>query len=255
MEKLPVIYVDHGSPMRIMTNNPINKELSKIWQKYKNDISSILIISAHWVTQWIHITSAEKLETIYDFYWFPDELYEMKYDVNGDMDLTTELKEKFGFIADGKRGIDHGAWTVLKQMFPEGDIPVVQLSLDYIMSQKDHFELGKKLTYLREKGVLIIASGSIVHNLSFLNFDENMVYPWALDFNNHVKNLLIKKDFESILKLKDSYKNFEMNVPTFEHFAPFLYAIWLHLSDDSIAYFSEGINYGAVSNNGIIIWE
>lgn len=252
MEKLPVIYVDHGSPMRILSDNPINEELSKIWNIYNNDVTAILIISAHWVTQWTHITSSEKLETIYDFYGFPDELYEMHYDTVWNPKLAKELSHTFWFITDEKRGIDHGAWTILKQMFPSGWIPTIALSLDYKNSEEQHFEVGKKLSYLREEGVLIIASGSIVHNLSFLDFNESVSYRWAEDFNKSIQESILKNDFETVIQYKKHFPDFQKNVPTFEHFAPLFYALWAAWEKSSANYFSQGIMNGAISNNGII---
>lgn len=254
MKKLPVIYVDHGSPMRILSDNPINTELSNIWNTYKNDISSILIISAHWVTQKTHITAGKRLETIYDFYWFPDELYKMQYNSVWNQKLAEELSNTFWFIPDERRGIDHGAWTILKQMFPNGDLPILQLSLDYKLTEEQHYTIGEKLSYLREQWVLIIASGSIVHNLSFLDFNEAVSYSWAEEFNDFIKENIFKKDYEKVIHYKKYFPDFQRSVPTFEHFVPLLYALWSAWENASADYFSQGIMNGAISNNGIIFW-
>lgn len=205
MKKAPLIYVDHGSPMRILEDNPINDRLSFIWKSLeKTDIKSILIISAHWITRWTHITTNSDLETIHDFYGFPDS-----------------------------------------------QIPVVQLSIDSTLSWKDYFEIWKKLSILREKGVLIIWSWSIVHNLRDFVWDENIIFPWAKDFDEKIKKSVLENDFKTIVNY-ESIENYKKSVPSFDHFVPLLYILWAVQEEEKLEYFYENISNWSLTNNIII---
>ncbi|MDD2907010.1 MAG: class III extradiol ring-cleavage dioxygenase [Candidatus Gracilibacteria bacterium] len=253
MKKTPLIYVDHGSPMRILENNPINQKLENIGKNMLDfDIKAVLIISAHWLTNGSYITTGEKLETIYDFYGFPDELYKQRYEVNTSTFLIDEIKNIFPDIrSDFNHGLDHGAWSVLKKIFPKADIPVVQMSIDGNLDAKNYFEIGEKLSLLREKRVLIIGSGSIVHNLRDFSWESNTIFSWARDFNDEIKKYILNKEFSKVIDYEkiDAYKR---SVPSFDHFVPLLYILGAVSGEEDLEYVYEYISNGSLTNNIII---
>lgn len=253
MKKAPLIYVDHGSPMRILEDNPINDRLSFIWKSLeKTDIKSILIISAHWITNGSFITTSNDLETIHDFYGFREDLYELNYPAKTSSFLIDEIKKILPFVKeDSTYGLDHWAWTVLKKLFPDAQIPVVQFSIDRTLSWKDYFEIWKKLSVLREKWVLIIWSWSIVHNLRDFIWDENIVYSWAKDFDEKIKKSILENDFKTIVNY-ESIENYERSIPSFDHFVPLLYILWAVQEEEKLEYFYENISNGSLTNNIII---
>jgi len=253
MKKTPLIYVDHWSPMRILEDNLINDKLSILWKDLeKIDIKAILIVSSHWITNWTYITTNSDLETIHDFYWFPDELYDLDYPVKTSDFLIDEIKKILPFVLeDSNYWLDHWAWTVLKKIFPKADIPVVQMSIDWNLFSKNYFEIWEKLSLLRQKWVLIIWSWSIVHNLRDFSWDENIVFHWAKDFDEKIKKFILENDFNSIINYEkiDDYKK---SVPSFDHFVPLLYIIWATDKYEKLTYFYENISNGSLTNNIII---
>lgn len=253
MKKTPLIYVDHGSPMRILEDNPINKRLSSLWENLKQqDIKAILIISAHWITNWSYITSNTNLETIHDFYWFPDDLYDLNYPVKTSSFLIDEIKNIFPNIGENPNyWLDHWAWTVLKKLFPNANIPVVQMSIDSTLDSKNYFEIWKKLSILREKWIIIIWSWSIVHNLRDFSWEEKVIYDWAKDFDKKIKKYVIENDFESVVNY-ENIENYERSIPSFDHFVPLLYILWAVNKDERLEYFYENISNGSLTNNIII---
>lgn len=253
MKKTPLIYVDHWSPMRILEDNLINDKLSILWNDLqKSEIKAILIISAHWITNWTYITTNRDLETIYDFYWFPDDLYNLNYPAKTSSFLIEEIKNIFPNIwENSNHWLDHWAWTVLKKIFPKGDIPVVQMSIDLNLENTDYFEMWKKLSILREKWILIIWSWSIVHNLRDFSWEENMIYSWANDFNEKIKTYILNWDFEKIVNY-EKIENYERSIPSFDHFVPLLYILWAVGSYEKLTYFYENISNGSLTNNIII---
>ncbi|MDD3144785.1 MAG: 4,5-DOPA dioxygenase extradiol [Candidatus Gracilibacteria bacterium] len=253
MKKTPLIYVDHGSPMRILEDNLINDKLSILGNDLqKSEIKAILIISAHWITRGTYITTSKDLETIHDFYGFPDDLYDLNYPVKTSSFLIDEIKNIFPNIGENSNyGLDHGAWTVLKKLFPKADIPVVQMSIDLNLEAKDYFDIGKKLSILREKGILIIGSGSIVHNLRDFSWEENVVYSWAKDFDEKIKTYILKGEFENIVNY-EKIENYERSIPSFDHFVPLLYILGAVDGGEKLTYFYENISNGSLTNNIII---
>lgn len=252
--KLPVIFVDHWSPMRIIQDNIMNEKLEKLWDKLSNKVKWILVISAHYETYWNSITIWKKLKTIHDFYWFPEQLYSMNYDVETDDNLINLLKEKLSWdiILDDKYWIDHWAWTVLKKMFPKADKKVVLLSVNHSLANKWIFEIWNKIKYLRDEWYLIIWSWNILHNFSEIDFyNENSVSDWALELNNLIKNKLINKEYDDLINfenLKNSFKAFK----TFEHYKPLIYILWMLDEDDKAEYINEQITNSSLSNNLIL---
>lgn len=253
MKLTPLIYVDHWSPMRILENDPMNDKLENLWKELKNNIKSILIISAHWLKDWNYITSGDRLKTIYDFYWFPEVLYNIKYEPKIDQELIEKVSSILWNVKKTSDWwLDHWSWSVLKKIFPEADIPVVQLSINTKIWLNDYFEIWKKMSILREEWVLIVWSGSIVHNLSDFNFDKDSVYDWAYNFDKYVKDNLLKWEFENVINYHN-IDNSEKSVYTFEHYVPLLYILWSARNWEKVTYLNEWITNWSLSNNLIVI--
>lgn len=198
----PVLFIGHGSPMNAIEDTKYTRE----WQRIGASLAkprAILMISAHYITEGeTRISTVEYPEIIYDMHGFPDELYQVRYPAPGSALLAKEIQETlvgFDIQEDPKRGLDHGAWSVLLHLFPEHDIPVVSLSVDYSKSSQWHYELGQRLSVLRERGILIIASGNTVHNLGKVLFSSPTVYPWAQEFDARVQKGVLGKDHADIV--------------------------------------------------------
>lgn len=251
--KLPVIFVDHWSPMRILQENKMNKELEKLWKKLWDKVKWILVISAHYETYWNKITVWKKLNTIYDFYWFPEELYRMNYDVETDEGIINHLKEKnLDLVLDKNYWIDHWAWTVLKKMFPKADKKVVLMSVNHNYDYDTIYNFWKELKSLREQWYLIIWSWNILHNFSEILFhDETRVYDWAKKLNDDIKERIIERKHDDLISFKN-IENFSKAFKTFEHYKPLLYVLWATDEDDKAEYLDEQITNWSLSNNLII---
>ncbi|MEI6462694.1 MAG: 4,5-DOPA dioxygenase extradiol [bacterium] len=250
--KQPVIFIGHGSPMNAIENNVYTKEWERIGTKLEKP-KGILCISAHWLTDGTVVITNPKPETIYDFYGFPEELYKVTYPVSGSEELVNKVQNLVGdsLNLDPKHGLDHGTWVVLKRLFPKHDVPVVQLSINITLDIKDHFELGKKLSKLREEGYVIIGSGNIVHNLELINWND-VPFQWAIDFDNKIKNLIDNSEYEKLINY-EKIENNELAIPTNEHYLPLLYILGLISKDDQIEYFAESIAYGSLSMRSLLI--
>ena len=189
---MPLLFIGHGSPMNGIADNTFTRTLLKITEDLTVRPSAVLVISAHWLTRGTHVLTSAKPRTIHDFGGFPQELYNIQYNAPGSPEFA-EITRKMGvetlIVNDDQWGFDHGSWTILRHMFPDGDIPVYQLSIDYNLSAADHFLLAQELSGLREKGVLIVGSGNIVHNLSQINMFENAIpFEWAMEFDSKIYN-------------------------------------------------------------------
>lgn len=253
IQKMPVLFIGHGSPENALSNN----EFTKGWEKIAKEIpkpKAILCISAHWLSNDNQISSAKKPETIYDFYGFQEELYKIKYPANGNPALAKEIKEalsKVNIKLNDVRGLDHGAWVVLMKMYPEADIPVMQLSIDFGLPLENYFEIGKELQFLRERGVLIIGSGNLVHNLSVLDWENpNNVFPWAREFDEFVKEKLLKQDYSALINYKKQ-KTADLAHPTNDHFIPLIYTIGA-AKGEKPKFFNENITLGSLSMRCIL---
>jgi len=254
--KMPVLFVGHGNPMYTLSEN----EFTKAWKDLSKTLpvpNAILCISAHWETNGTYVTAMESPETIHDFGGFPNELYEVEYPAPGSPELANKIQKLIAnteVIADDSWGLDHGCWSVLRHLFPDANIPVVELSIDYRKSFNQHYELAQELSELRREGILIIGSGNIVHNLRLIDWhEENAPHDWAVRFNDNVKNHIIENDFASLLKIKTVDKDFNLAVPTPEHFIPLLYALALKEPTDRISIFNDKIAMGSLSMTSIIL--
>lgn len=252
----PMIFVDHGSPMRVIEENNVNNILEELWQKL-SDVKWVLIISAHYLKDWNFITTKDKLETVYDFYWFPDKLYDLSYDVENDIDLIKDLQEiyKRDVFSDNEFGIDHWAWSVVYKMFPNKDKKITLLSVNDSLNTSEIFEFWKKLKSLREKWYLIIWTGNILHNFSEIDFvNKSSKFSWAEDFNKSFKDKIENRDFKDLINYKN-LENYQKAFKTLEHYKPLIYLLWAVDEIDDIRYLNYEILNGALSNNLITFWK
>lgn len=248
MKKMPVLFVGHGSPMNAIENN----DYTRNWTKIASEIpkpKAIISVSAHWYTDGSRITDDENPKMVYDMYGFPDELYKVDYKAKGMPELAHLTKNliKRDVKIDNSWGLDHGSWSVLCKMYPKADIPVYQLSVDRGASAETHFKIGQEISALREKGVLIFGSGNVVHNLSRINFMMEGGYPWAIDFDNYIKDKIMKKQYQDIVNYKTAGKSSELAFFTPEHFYPLLYVLGASKEDDQLSVFNDSCTAGSLS--------
>jgi 4,5-DOPA dioxygenase extradiol len=255
-DRMPVIFIGHGNPMHALHDNNFTRSLNTI-QKIISKPKAILVVSAHWLTRGSYVSTNPNPNTIYDFGGFPEEMYKIKYEPLGAPELAKELKEKITspkIEADNTMGLDHGAWTVLKHMYPAADIPTFQLSVDYYKPASYHFELAKQLGYLRNKGVLIIGSGNLVHNLGMVDFaNANGGYDWAVEFDAKGKELLDKGDFKSLVDYEKLGTSAKLSIPTNDHYLPMIYPLGLSLPKENLSYIYEGLEAGSISMRSFVI--
>jgi 4,5-DOPA dioxygenase extradiol len=254
---MPVLFVGHGSPMNAIEEN----EFSLGWRGVARTLpgpAAILCISAHWETRGPRVTAMETPPTIHDFGGFPQELYEAQYPARGSPWLAGEVRSAVGEALvepDEEWGLDHGCWSVLKQMYPASDIPVVQLSLDEGATARAHYEIAGRLAPLRRKGVLILASGNLVHNLgrvrlrtgSLSGFNEPYGFDWALEANALFKELIDQRKHERLIDYRLLGPAAQLAIPTAEHYLPMIYAIALRERDESVSWFNDKAVAGSLT--------
>lgn len=250
--KMPVLFVGHGNPMNAIEENEFVEGFRNVSKQIPKP-QAIICVSAHWETRGTFVTAMERPKTIHDFGGFPKELYEVEYPALGNPELAKQTqallsKSEIGLNQDW--GLDHGAWTVLKHLYPNADVPVVELSIDYTKDARYHFELAQELSSLRKKGVLIIGSGNIVHNLRLVawnKINENYGFDWALEANDIVRKSVLNRDFAKIINYKSLGKAFELAVPTPEHYLPLLYALALAEPNEEISIFNDAALAGSLT--------
>jgi 4,5-DOPA dioxygenase extradiol len=255
---MPILFCAHGSPMNALANNSYTLALRNL----KNTIptpKSILIISAHWQTNGTWVTAMENPKTIHDFQGFPKELFDIRYNSPGSPTLAENIMKTISqpeIHADLTNwGLDHGTWSILKHIYPEANIPVVQLSMDMTRPVIFHFELGKKLQFLREQGVLIIGSGNIVHNLRVIDWN-NLAAPfnWAVDYDNWVVKHIHEKNYQALVQEFNHSANGKLSHPTADHFVPLLYILGAAEQKDSVSEIYSGYEHGSISMRSFI-WQ
>jgi len=260
MKKMPVLFVGHGSPMNVLDKeNPFNQNFSLITQNVPKP-KAILMISAHWYSSRLQVTSGEHPEMIYDFYGFPDELSQVQYPAPGSPELAKQVQSLLqpeNVELNPTRGFDHGAWAVLKFLYPDADIPVVQLSLNSLKSAEWHFNLAKKLSTLRKQGVLIIGSGNIVHNLRAISWEHidqiGAGYDWAFAFRETVNQAIATQDDETLVHYEQLGEKAELSLPTPDHYLPLLYIMVLREPQDDITFFNDNLIAGSLSMTSVLV--
>jgi 4,5-DOPA dioxygenase extradiol len=258
-EKMPALFLGHGSPMNAIEENQFVKGFKDIAKTLPRP-NAILCISAHWFTNGTKVTAMEMPRTIHDFGGFPKELFEVQYPANGSPELAKETKillQPTLVELDEKWGLDHGAWSVIKHLFPNADIPVVQLSIDYTKPAQYHYELSEKLNSLRNKGVLIIGSGNIVHNLSLVDWEnfekDNHGHDWAIEARHILNKLLLDGDYKSLINYDKISKAINLAIPTPDHYLPLIYILGLHQKDESLTLFNDKLVAGSLSMTSVKI--
>lgn len=250
---MPVLFVGHGNPMNAIEDN----SFSQSWRKVAQNIpkpQAIVVMSAHWVTAGHYLINSLQPETIHDFYGFPDHLYAVRYPAPGLPQLVQELHISLPFLMPNATwGFDHGTWSVLNQMYPQADIPVLQLSINNDLTPWEEAQLIKQLHCLRKYGVLFIGSGNIIHNLSFVNWQDPRPYDWALDFDQQVKVLLEKRDLQSLAHYQNLGNPAQYSIPTDEHYRPMLAALSLADANDKLSFFNEDVLMGSVGMRSFIL--
>lgn len=254
---MPVLFVGHGSPMLAIEDN----QFSRAWRDVGANItppSAILVVSAHWMTRGaslVHI--GKKPETIHDFGGFPRALYEKQYPAPGAPEAaqaTLELLRDHHALPDSEWGLDHGAWCVLLHMFPKADVPVYQLSLDLSRSPAEHLALARDLRALRSKGVLIVASGNIVHNLPAMRYGAE-AFDWTIEFDRKIATMIENRDQDAFAALNPRDPLTRMAHPTVDHLLPLLYAIGASEAKDKPTFFAEGYDLGSISMRSVLFTQ
>lgn len=255
---LPSFFIGHGSPMNAVEDNQITQSWQSIGTAFEQPPAAILCISAHWLTRWetkVHISRTPK--QIFDFYGFPEYLYEKKYTPEWSPKFareTIELVKKVHIQEDTDWWLDHGTWSILTQMFPEADIPVYQISIDYDKPFSWHFALAKELTDLRNRGVLVIGSGNLVHNLQRMMYGGKP-YDWNIEFDSIVSKQIQDKDFWAILQKKEVENIFSLAHPSHDHYLPLLYFLGTVWKTEEIRSFNEQFDLGSISMKSFIAYS
>ena len=258
-EKMPVLFLGHGSPMNAIEENQFVAGFRNI-AKTLPQPNAILCISAHWFTNGTKVTSMEMPQTIHDFGGFPKELFAVQYPAKGNPELALNTK-KLLLPAEVELnhdwGLDHGAWSVIKHLYPDATIPVVQISIDYTKKAQYHYDLAQKLSALRQKGILIIGSGNIVHNLSLVdwaNFDkDNYGFDWAIEARERINTYLLNDNFQALIDYEKQGKALQLAIPTPEHYLPLIYTLGLKEKQEELSLFNDKLVGGAASMTSIKI--
>lgn len=244
---MPVLFVGHGSPMNAIEDNPWRRAWARLGAELPRP-RAVLCVSAHWTTRGVAIGASPRPETIHDFYGFPPQLFAVAYPAPGDPELAGSIAGRVGdadvqLRLDPARGLDHGAWSVLRAMYPDADVPVLQLSLDLTRPGAWHYAFARRLAFLRDAGVLVLASGNVVHNLALLPRYWNAPEPpaWAVAFRDRVNALIAARDHAALCDWSSLGPDAALAIPTPEHYLPLLYALALQRADDAVATFNDDV--------------
>lgn len=254
-DRMPLMFVGHGNPMNAIEHNKFSEAWKEIGAKLPKP-QAILSVSAHWLTRGTRVLAMERPKTIHDFGGFPDELFAQQYPAPGAPEFAREtqrLSTQQHIILDDEWGFDHGTWSVLLQMFPLADIPVYQLSIDYSKPMSYHFTLAQEIRSLRDKGVMVIGSGNIVHNLGAINWKPGAApYDWALEFDTTIKQWIERGDSQAILDFQKLGPLAKLAHPTYDHFLPLIYALGFRYPNENPAFFNDDFDMGSVSMRSLI---
>ena len=258
-DKMPTLFIGHGSPMNAIEEN-------EFVNGFRNSIvnipkpKAILCVSAHWETKGTYVTNTATPQTIHDFGGFPQALFDVQYPAAGSPSTAKEIKElitKTQIGLDDKWGLDHGAWSVIKHLYPNADVPVLQLSIDYTQPAQYHYDLAKQLSSLRNKGILIIGSGNMVHNLGKVAWDkmnaDNYAYDWALEASTKMKDWITTGNHKELINFKNQGKAFDLAIPTPEHYLPLLYVLALKTEKETISLFNDKAVAGSLTMTSVKI--
>jgi len=245
----PAIFFGHGSPM-----NALGGPYADAWRALGDVVGKpkgVVMVSAHWETGGLGVTAQAMPETIHDFGDFPAELHAMQYPSPGSPELAARVSELTGAIQTTQWGLDHGTWSVLTHVWPDADVPIVQLSLNRELDARGHFELARKLAPLRDEGVIIAGSGDFVHNLRSWKRDGGEAYDWAVNFNEAVKAAFVRGDDDALIDWVNLAEDAQLSVPTDEHYLPLLYIAAQRQPGDDVSFFNDVIEGGSISMTGV----
>ncbi len=248
--KMPVLFIGHGSPMNAIQQNDFTAALRKTGAKLPKP-KAIMVVSAHWLTKGTFVTASSKPEVIYDFYGFPKEMYQVRYPAPGApefAELTTKIQNEKIIMPDHEWGLDHGAWTILLHMFPEADIPVYQLSIDFKNDMQYHYDLAAMLKLLRKKGVLVIGSGNITHNLGRIDWNITAKpFDWAQEFDERIKADILSGNHQDFIQYEKWGSIARLSHPSNDHYIPLLYSAGLAGKDEPVEFIYEGFHHASLS--------
>jgi 4,5-DOPA dioxygenase extradiol len=259
-ERMPVVFVGHGSPMNAIEDNRFSRGWAALGERLPRP-RAIVCISAHWETRGTFVTAMDDPETIHDFGGFPDELFAVQYPAPGSRLLASEVQKRVTtrpLGLDEKWGLDHGCWSVLKRMYPAADVPVVQVSLDRALSEPAQYDLARQLAPLRDEGILIVGSGNLVHNLGLVDwsaadFNAPNGFDWAVEANETFKKLIDERRHDQLVGYKSLGRAVQLAVPTREHYLPALWALALQAEDEVVSYFNDQAVAGSLTMTSFVI--
>lgn len=263
-DRLPVLFIGHGSPMNAIEDNAWRRQWQQLGRELRaqgRPIRLILCVSAHWLTQGWWLTAMARPRTIHDFGGFPQALFDQQYPAPGAPDLARVLAAALRLpdgsapgLDEGEWGLDHGSWSVLKPMFPEADIPVIQLSMDYARAPAEHLAIGRQLRDWRSQGVLVVASGNVVHNLRAMRRQvaDDQAFDWAVDFDTHVADCITQGDAEALAAFQSFGDAARLSHPSWEHYLPLLYAAGAAEPGEPVRFFNEGFQAASISMRSVV---
>jgi 4,5-DOPA dioxygenase extradiol len=258
-QTMPALFLGHGSPMNAIEENEFVANFRKIAKEIPKPVA-ILCVSAHWETRGTFVTAMKNPPTIHDFGGFPKALFDVQYPAPGSPALAQQTKELITSISiglDDKWGLDHGAWSVIKHLYPNADVPIIQFSIDYTKPPQYHYDLGKQLAALRKKGILIIGSGNIVHNLGLMDWKnihtDNFGFDWAVEANEKMKSFIKSGDHQPLINFKSQGKAFDKAIPSPEHYLPLLYTLALKGENEKVSIFNDKAVAGSLTMTSVKI--
>lgn len=258
-ERMPVLFLGHGSPMNAIEENEFVANFRKVGEEIPRP-KAILCVSAHWETKGTFVTAMDNPRTIHDFGGFPQKLFDVQYPAPGSPELARETKNlvQSTFVGlDEKWGLDHGAWSVIKHLYPNADVPVIQMSIDYSKPAQYHYDLARELSALRERGVLIVGSGNMVHNLGMVAWnklnEDAYGFDWALEADARMKRFIHDGDHQQLINYRNQGKAFDLAIPTPEHYLPLLYTLGLQDTNEKVQLFNDKAIGGSLSMTSVRI--
>jgi 4,5-DOPA dioxygenase extradiol len=254
--RMPLLFIGHGSPMNAIEDNEFHRQWRTLGRQLPHP-KAVLCISAHWETRGVYVSASAAPETIHDFYGFPKALFDVRYPAPGEPRLAgrvAELLTDYGVRPDPERGLDHGAWSVLVAMYPAADVPVVQLSLDTSQPGSFHCNIATGLAPLRDEGVLILASGNIVHNLRSYSYRDAKPLDWAVRFDAEIQRLIVTRELEMLASYEALGPSARLAVPTPEHYLPLLYAVALWENGENLEFFNNTV-MSSMSMTSLVIGQ
>ena len=250
-DRMPAIFFGHGNPMNALADNGFTQAWSEIGRSIPRP-KAILCVSAHWYIPSVAVTAMARPRTIHDFGGFPRELFEVQYPAAGSPDLAKRVNQLLGGAViedESSWGLDHGTWSVLCHVFPQADIPIVQLSINETEPARFHYDLAKKLSPLRDEGVLVVGSGNLVHNLHTYAWGKHDVEPfeWAVRFESRARELMLARDHDPLVNYESLGRDATLAAPTPDHYLPLIYVLGLQLDGDAVTFPVDGFDGGSIS--------